>query len=312
MKLNSSVCTLYEGDYHFGAGALINSLYNRGYRGIIWAGYRGELPPWAGAARNEGQFQDFEVADECIVRFFRIETHLHLSLYKPSFMLDILRKYDPELDQLFYFDPDIVIKCDWSFYEKWCTRGVALCQETVMGYMPSNHPVRLTWKDLGESEGFTISRQLDQYFNSGFIGVSRPCSHILEIWQALISSLPKYGLDTSKFILEPNRTTLGLRSDQDLLNIAAMITPDPLSTIGPEGMGFIPGGFAMAHAAGQTKPWRKRMLREATRGVAPTSADKEYLKNVSDPIQLYSRSELARKQLDVRCGAAVSRFFGRR
>ena len=309
--MNSTICTLFEGDYHFGVGALVNSLYKYGFRGTIWVGYRGSLPPWAKNLMENPEYKDCEIAEGCIVRFLPLTTTAHFTNYKPTFMLDILRKYDPGANQLFYFDPDIVIKCRWTFYEEWCSRGIALCQEIVNAYMPSNHPVRLAWKDMGEKEGFEIARELNQYFSGGFIGVRRDHASIIEVWKTLLDNVWKYDVDISKFSAAPDRSSTILSPDQDLLNLAAMITPDPLSTIGPEGMAFVPGGFTMAHAVGRPKPWRKKMLREAVRGKATTAADKEYLLNVREPIRLYTEQELVRRSFDARCGAALGRVMRR-
>ena len=44
--MNSLVCTLYEGDYEVGVGALINSLVNNNFTGKIVVGHKGNLPTW--------------------------------------------------------------------------------------------------------------------------------------------------------------------------------------------------------------------------------------------------------------------------
>ncbi len=50
--MKAIICTLFEGRYHFGAAALVNSLYRAGYRGELYAGYKGELPFWALKAKE--------------------------------------------------------------------------------------------------------------------------------------------------------------------------------------------------------------------------------------------------------------------
>ncbi len=303
----ATVCTLFEGNYHYGVGALVNSLYQYGFRGMIWAGYRGELPPWAKPLKNCKDYQEFKVADNCVIRFINLDVPIHLAHYKPNFMLDLWNNYCPEAEAMFYFDPDIVIKCRWSFYEEWVSRGIALCQD-VNAYMPSDYPVRMAWKDFAESKGYICHRQLNQYFNCGFVGVSQSHQSALSLWQNLLTSLEEKGIKLTVFT-SGDRSELFPGPDQDTLNLMTMITPYPLSTIGPEGMDFIPGGFTMSHAVGKPKPWHKSMIYNALRGRSPSLADKAYWQHTQSPIQLYSQTKLFWKQIDLRYGAAIGRFI---
>ena len=311
VAMQAAVCALFEGHYHYGLGALANSLYQKGFRGTIWAGYRGELPGWAKPLRQCKSCHEFEVAEGCVICFVPVTTQIHFTNYKPKFMLELWEKYCPSAEALFYFDPDIIIKCRWSFFEEWVGHGIAICQEIVNSTMPSNHPVRMAWQKFASEKGYECQRQLNQYFNGGFLGISKKYCGALEIWKYLIESLEVIDIDITNFFADGDRSDLILSPDQDTLNMMAMITEHPLSTIGPEGMDFVPGGFTMAHAAGGTKPWRKKMTLEALKGIPPTSADKHFWQNTQSPIQLYPTQTLFRKRLDLRCGAAIGRVLRR-
>lgn len=309
--MNSAVCTLFEGDYHYGVGALVNSLYKHGFRGVVWAGYRGALPPWAKDVQQHPQYQEFQVAEGCCIRFVPVNTDIHLANYKPAFILDLWDNYCPSAEEMFYFDPDIVIKCRWSFFEQWAVRGIALCQEIVNAYMPADHPSRLILLDFAVSNGHTKKRILNQYFNSGFVGLHQSHRAALCLWQELLVALRNSGVSLTSMGVTQDASEPFTAIDQDLLNLAAMIMPQPLSTIGPEGMDFIGGGFTMSHAAGGIKPWRKHMVREAFVGQAPTSADKGYWEHTQHPISLYSKQMCKRKKLELSCGSALGRFIRR-
>ncbi len=309
--MNSAVCTLFEGDYYYGVGALVNSLYKHGFRGVIWAGYRGALPPWVKNIQQYTHYQEFEVAEGCCIRFIAVSTRAHLTNYKPAFMLDLWGNYCPDADELFYFDPDIVVKCRWSFFMEWAYRGVALCQEVSNQYWPVDHPIRLMLRDFAEANGFTCYRSSSQYFNGGFIGVHKKFRSFLELWVELIQKAQDEGGNVQEFNLG-DITKLFNSLDQDTLYLASTISEYPLSTLGSEGMDFVSGGFTMSHAVGSAKPWRKHMLREAVVGNAPTSADKGYWQHTKVPISLYSASMRIFKIVDLRCGAGLGRFVGRR
>ena len=303
----SAVCTLFENHYHYGVGALVNSLYQNGFRGVIWAGYRGSLPIWAKNLIPHENYHEFSVAEGCSIRFVPLVTNRHLTNYKPVFMVDLWQHYCPEAENLFYFDPDITIKCRWSFFEEWVGCGIALSQD-VSSYMPANHPKRFAWKRYAENKNYPVLNQVNQYFNGGLVGVSRNHISALVAWQDLLQGLEDDGVNLIDF-MPGDPTKPFYVPDQDTLNILPMILVDPFSTLGPEGMDFVPGGTTMSHALGSPKPWRKNMVLKALRGVAPTAADKGYWRNVKSPIPLYSAYDKMLNQVSLRIGAAIGRFI---
>ena len=112
------VTTLFEGEYHRGAAALINSLSAHGYRGQVWCGIRGEPPPWFDATGDT-----MRLPSGLSVRIVPIQTEMHFANYKPYF-LETVAEAEPSAKVLIYFDPDIVLKCEWDVIAD-CVLGVS-------------------------------------------------------------------------------------------------------------------------------------------------------------------------------------------
>jgi hypothetical protein len=306
----SAICTLFERDFHFGVGALVNSLYAHGYRGLVYAGYRGQPPPWARAASGPGAEDVSWSVDGLEIRFVPVRTRRHLTNFKPDFMRMIWDEQCPDARLLFYFDPDIVVQCRWSFFEEWAEKGVALCEEITNGNMPRNHPIRLAWLDLLDGAGMRCVRPVDRYYNGGFIGLRRDSDELLSVWARLMDALEENHVAVER-MMPGDRSDPFYATDQDMLNAAVMASDAPLSTIGPEGMGFVPGGFTMLHAVGTPKPWRQRMTLDALRGRGPGNADKGFWRYTQGPVPLYSSPRRAIKLLDLKIGAAIGRVLRR-
>lgn len=308
----TAICTLFEGDYHYGVANLVNSLYNHGFRGVVWAGYRGDLPPWAKPIKHTQNYQEFIVAEDCLVRFIKLDTYKCFTNYKPDFMLQLWEKYCPEIEAIFYFDPDIVNKRRWDFYEGWVSRGITLCEDGY-DYMPANDPTRLAWKELAKRHGYVCQRELDRYYNAGFIGVHKNQKSLLILWQKLLETFEALGyFDLHYFSLYSDKYPYFI-GDQCVLNLVVMLSNEPLCTVSRMGMDF--GNVSiniMSHAAGAAiKPWRKKLLLRALGGVPPTLTDKEYWKHTQSPIQMYSTVSYMSKRIELRCASAIGRFIRR-
>jgi len=303
------ICTLYEGDYHLGVAALINSIVNGGFRGLIWVGYRGKLPPWIAqlSRREDGLY----IVGEASLGFEILDSKIHFTQFKPEFMSSIIDRGIAK-DFLWYFDPDITVRCEWSFYERWAAFGVCLCQEITMGTMPSNHPIRCEWMQLARSEGWPEPvHQQERYYNGGFVGLRIEHGKFLDTWKAAMKLANASGVDHSQ-IQHGTRANTFFSTDQDALNVAAMYAPVPLSTIGTEGMGWIPGGFTMYHSVGGKKSWRKKFVRSALSGDPPWNGDKHYLQCAGGPIEPFAKGELKRMRRAAQWASLIGRFYRRR
>src|SRR5262249_15779663 len=143
-------CTLFEGDYHHGVATLCNSLVQNGYRGKIFAGYRGPRPEWAAKGRPTpiGPWEDawtFTVDANSELVLPPLATRAHFTNIKPDFMLSLFAEQALGIDYLFYLDPDICVARGWGFFLDWAQCGVALCED-VNSPLGENHPRRVGWR----------------------------------------------------------------------------------------------------------------------------------------------------------------------
>ncbi len=294
------VCTLFEGDYHLGAAALINSLHATGFTGIIVCGHRGPPPPWAAAA--------FQLAPAIEVHCVPVTTTIHLTNHKPAFLRATWRAH-PEAETLYYFDPDIVVKAPWTVLARWARDGIALVED-VNANFPAGHPYRLAWLDFFRRSSFTPIRSLERYYNAGFIGLPRSQADLLNRWETLVAAGAR---ETGSLgvLKHAGPHALFHSADQDALNMALLLGPEPIHAAGPEGMDFLPGGHLLSHAAGSTKPWRGGFLRDALRGRPPGLAQKAFFAHLAGPLPVFPAAIRWRLALSLRAAALMGRFYRR-
>jgi hypothetical protein len=307
----SGICTLFEGDYHIGVAALVNSLVNGGFGGTIWVGYRGALPPWLDQLQClDAERQEYLVAKQAKLCFVPVESDWHFTNFKPQFMLDLLARHSDDCDYLWYFDPDIYLRCGWAFFAKWERYGIALCEDLLYTVLPANNLLRQQWVEIAYDMGLGEPKSIAQHFNGGMAGVPASCASFLHLWHKVLEQTAALGYDLRHFL--PGTRELPLHAtDQDALNIAAMYTDCPLSTLGPEAMGFVNGGFTMYHAV-ILKPWRGSIMKRALAGHPPSNAVKQFFDQVSFPIRVYSPAQLRAKRLACAAAGFIGRFYGRR
>ena len=307
--LRSVVVTLFEGDHQLGAAALINSLCAGGFAGTVVCGHRGPAPDWARATRRLGHVT---------VEFVALETRQHLTNFKPEFLLHVWTHLHPAADRLFYFDPDIVIRTRWAFFEEWAGYGVALVED-VNSPLPESHPRRGAWRLHLAEERRLVRRETPLYVNGGFIGLARSQQGFLHEWQLAMALVGREigGLDRSMFSFGAGRTAMASpaypfsKTDQDALNIAVMTAAQPVSIMGAEAMDFRPGGWTMSHALGPEKPWRKKFLRAALAGRVPTAADRAFWMHASGPLPLFSARTTALRRSLLALAGLLGRFYRR-
>lgn len=313
------ICTVFEGNYHYGVAALANSLYFNGFKGDFYVGYRGNLPAWVTSkwAQTtefdwEGNAHTLNVKEDFRLIFLEVNQQRHLAHYKPAFMLSLMKDIAPLSTSIAYFDPDIVIKCRWRFYEEWMEFGVALVHEIVSQDMPVNHPTRMQWQRVIMECGKEVTKNISAYINCGFCGVSRENIEFLELWDYYITKAITTYKQDEKIFATFDRTSAFWSIDQDTFNMVAMSCNCPISEMGPEAMDFINAGWTMSHAVGSPKPWKNFFLRSMLSGFSPTLSEKQYWNYANKGIRSHSDFELKRKKYSIIIASFISRFYTRK
>jgi hypothetical protein len=320
--MNTTICTLFEGDYHHGLCALTNSLLKQGFEGRIVAGFRGELPQWAAGARTAafGAWPDARELSvgRCSLWLLPMRTEAHFTNIKPDFMLALLRDARLGIESLLYLDPDICVTKNWRWFQDWLRCGIALCED-VNSPLSRDHPRRAGWRRYFGARGLALSWRGNEYVNGGCVGVLPEHAPFLETWIALTQHMAELigGLSTAKVDNAQGFAARGFAdcfdcSDQDALNAALELYRDaPLSILPRIAMAFEPGEAFLPHALGRKKPWRKRYLAEMASGLPPTTADKAFWSSVDGPLHSMSSTRRTLSQWSVAASSAISRFYRR-
>jgi len=319
MSESLAICTLFEGDYHYGVGSLVNSLYASGFRGVVWAGYRGSLPRWATPLVGEGPYTEYQVADGCVIRFLLVETSAHLTNYKPDFMLSLFEHHARDCQGLFYLDPDIVVCEPWSSFGEWICCGVAVCED-VNSPFAAQHPRRVGWRNFFAQQGIQLQPNEPFYANGGFVGVRREDIAFLKLWKRLqdhlwdaLGGADYVGIGGGKSVASSSGFAGCFdKTDQDVLNATVeAVEGISVSFENKQAMGFAPGKTMLPHALGPGKPWLRRYILEALGGLPPRPVDKEYWRNAEGPIRPFSAKQLRGKRIALKIAAALGRFIRR-
>lgn len=317
--MKQALCTLFEGSYHLGLAVFLNSAHAYGWRGTMYAGYRGPLPPWAASAKPSRLGHCYEIDGESKIEFIKLTTKVHLTNYKPDFMLDLWAKACPETEALFYFDPDIILRCNWSYFEEWVTYGVSLVED-LNSPVAYNHPRRAGWKNYYRPFGIELKDVTEFYVNGGFVGTLRKDIAFLESWKKVqdLMGHDLGGLDNANIggnrLIESKKqqaTYMFNKTDQDALNVTVMASGCPVSIMGAEAMDFKLGGVVMAHAVGSGKPWNKNHFKEILQGFRPSNADKIFWQHACNPIPAYTKKQALVKSRSTSFCAMIGRFYGR-
>lgn len=308
--MKTTICTLFEGHYHYGVAGLVNSLAAAGYEGTVWVGHRGQLPSWiVDRAGFDRDAKCLQVTPALQIRTIELDPPVSLTYYKPTFMVDILERLAPDAEAVTYMDPDMIVKCDWTAIEQWVTPdGIALVED-VNWSLPSRHPKRLRWQAFFAAYGQTPVRLLERYYNAGFVAVSRAQIDLLKAWQRICGLVAAYSGGPLRQRRVGGPDHIFHSADEDALNFTLSLCTTRLDTFGPEAMDMAPGGKHLSHAVGSFKPWQGHHVRRALRGKPPSLASQWFYRFAAGPLSPFSHVKLAKRKLAMKVALAVGALY---
>lgn len=308
--MKTTVCTLFEGHYHYGVAGLVNSLAAAGYEGVVWVGHRGPLPSWiVDRPSFDHEAKRLRVTPALQLQTVELDPPVSLNYHKPSFMLDILERLATDAAAVTYMDPDMVVKCRWESIEQWLTPdGVALVEDASCS-LPSRHPKRLRWESFFAQHGEVPVRHLERYYNAGFVGVSRAQADLLKAWQRTCGRVANYsgGPLRQRKVGGPDHVFHG--ADEDALNFTLSLSQARVDALGPEAMDMAPGGQHLSHAVGAFKPWQGQHVRRALRGNPPSLASQWFYRFAAGPLLPFSHLHLAKRKLAMKVAVALGSLY---
>ena len=323
--MNTAICTLFEGHYHFGLAALLNSLYKKDFEGTIYAGYRGELPKWVLKESNKkvvdgyGESEVLQLGDKISVFFIALDTEYHFTNFKPNFMLDLWNGPASDAEAMIYMDPDIVVSMDWSLFSDWLQHGVALCED-INSPVHEFHPKRSNWRKYFNRYNLELKFKSAYYVNGGFVGVKREYKSFIEDWMKIQEYMAEAigGLSRSSLTgKQLNKESSGIfapfsKTDQDALNATIEYSSHPSSIVGKEAMSFIAGKALLPHALGTPKPWMNKPIKKFFKGYSPRLIDKLYWKYANGKIKSKPGVQVSMKIFYTSLASFLSRFYVRK
>ena len=232
--------------------------------------------------------------------------------------MDLWQGPAKEADNMFYFDPDIVINKSWTCFEQWVNCGAALCED-VNSPLQEFHPRRVGWRNYYKNYNIDLQFKNQIYVNGGFIGLVKNDISFLRLWIHLQESMGKSigGLKNSIFSNQTYKSTIKRtegfqifdKSDQDALNATIEVYDGKISYLGKEeGMGFGSQNAIMFHALGSPKPWIANHLKRAFNGRSPRDVDVLYWKNTNYPIVTHSKLQKVTKIMSIKKARLIGRF----
>jgi len=304
------ITTLAEKDYFFGVAALVNSIVKHGqYVDKVVVGYRGSLPAWLPQLTNSAYGKSVVLKSGLELDFVEVRGDLHMVHEKPKWFRYLTEVLEPEAEEYFFFDSDIIVINRMAFFGEWVREGVALCED-VNYDMSLTHPIRKQWAALAAKNGKVVKNQLSRYYNSGFLGWTKETASFVVEWDECCEILSRISGDMTKFRVN-DRTKTVLSANQDSLNVAAMVTDCPISVIGPEAMGFHYGLSLMLHPLGP-KPWKRKFGKDFFLGIPARAADVAFWEAVTDgELKPYSDGHVRNRLAVIKFFKFLSRFYSK-